>query len=88
MPIVSQFYGIIVRMYYDDNKQHNVPHVHVQYAENKAIYNFDGNCIKGKLQIKQAKMVEAWIMIHSEELQLLWEIMQDENDFFSIDPLK
>lgn len=88
MPIVSQFYGIIVRMYYDDNKQHNVPHVHVQYAGNKAIYNFQGNCIKGKLPIKQSKMVEAWIMIHSEELQLLWNIMQKENGFFSIDPLK
>ena len=45
MPIVSQFYGIIVRMYYDD-------------------------------------------MNHSEELQLLWKIMQENNEFFSIEPLK
>ncbi len=29
MPIVSQFYGVIVRMYYDDMKHHNMPHLHI-----------------------------------------------------------
>jgi len=47
-----------------------------------------GKCIKGSLPKKQSKMVEAWIEIHSEELNLLWEIMQEENEFFTIEPLK
>ncbi len=88
MPIVSQFYGIVVRMYFDDMKQHNMPHIHVQYSGYKAIYNFEGHSIKGNLPNKQSKMVEAWILIHSEELQLLWKVMQENNEFFSIDPLK
>lgn len=88
MPIVSQFYGIVVRMYFDDMKQHNMPHIHVQYADSKAIYNLNGICIKGALPNKQSKMVEAWIIIHNEELQLLWTLMQDNNEFFSIEPLK
>lgn len=29
MPIVSQFYGVIIRMYYDDMKHHNMPHLHM-----------------------------------------------------------
>ncbi|TDN66639.1 uncharacterized protein DUF4160 [Halothiobacillus neapolitanus] len=29
MPIISMFYGIIVKMYLLDNKQHNLPHIHV-----------------------------------------------------------
>ncbi len=28
MPIISMFYGIIIRLYLLDNKQHNVPHIH------------------------------------------------------------
>jgi hypothetical protein len=32
MPILSMFYGIIVRMFYADNKQHHVPHIHVEYG--------------------------------------------------------
>lgn len=88
MPIVSQFYGVIVRMYYDDMKQHNTPHIHVQYEESKAIYDFNAFCLKGKLPNKQSKMVEAWILIHSEELQLLWKLMQENNEFFNIEPLK
>ena len=88
MPIVSQFYGIIIRMYYDDMKQHNIPHIHVQYAESKAIYDLNGICIKGNLPNKQSKMVEAWILIHNEELKLLWTLMQENHEFFCIEPLK
>ncbi len=33
MPILSMFYGIVVYMYFYDNKKHNVPHFHVEYAE-------------------------------------------------------
>ena len=32
MPILSMFYGIIIRMYYADNKQHHVPHIHADYG--------------------------------------------------------
>ncbi len=88
MPIVSQFYGIVVRMYFDDKKQHNMPHIHVEYSGNKAIYSLNGICIKGNIPNKQSKMVEAWILIHNEELRLLWKIMQENNEFFTIEPLK
>jgi hypothetical protein len=30
------FYGIIIRLYLMDNKQHNLPHVHAKYAEFEA----------------------------------------------------
>jgi hypothetical protein len=38
MPTISMFYGIIVRMYALDNKQHHLPHVHVEYAGIEAVY--------------------------------------------------
>ncbi len=36
MPIISMFYGIIIRLYLIDNKQHNLPHIHARYAEFEA----------------------------------------------------
>lgn len=35
MPILSMFYGIIIRMYLIDNQHHNLPHIHARYAELK-----------------------------------------------------
>jgi hypothetical protein len=33
MPVISMFYGIIVLMYYFDNRRHQQPHIHVQYSD-------------------------------------------------------
>lgn len=32
------FYGLIVSLYYFDNKQHKLPHIHVRYAEKDISY--------------------------------------------------
>ena len=37
MPVISMFYGIIVSMYYIDNKRHKLPHIHVKYQENEVV---------------------------------------------------
>ncbi len=87
MPIISQFYGIIVSMYFDDKKKHNLPHVHIRYNEYKAIYDFEANLLEGKLPIKQTKLVEAWIIIRKEELVTLWKLMEEEGKIFKIKPL-
>lgn len=34
MPEISRFYGIIIKMFYNE---HNPPHIHVEYQEYKAI---------------------------------------------------
>lgn len=39
MPTISMFYGIVIRMYYDD---HNPPHFHAFFGEYEAIFNFEG----------------------------------------------
>ena len=88
MPVVSQFYGIIVRMNYNENTKHNKPHLHAYYAEFKAIFDFEGNILEGKFPIKQRKMLEVWINIHKEELEVLWKTMRFHNDFFKINPLQ
>lgn len=87
MPIISQFYGIIVSIYFNENNKHNLPHIHVRYNEYKATYDFDGNTLSGELPFKQNKLIEAWIIIHKEDLVTLWNLMQEEGIYFKIKPL-
>lgn len=88
MPIISQFYGIIIKMFFHDIEKHNKPHIHVQYAEYEATFDFEGNMLAGNLPKKQTSMVEAWIGIHNEELKALWKTINDDNEYFKIEPLK
>ena len=87
MPLISQFYGIIISMYFIDSNQHNLPHIHVRYNENKATYDFEANLLNGELPVKQTKLVEAWIIIHKEDLMTLWKVMEEEGRIFKIKPL-
>ncbi|MGN0594829.1 MAG: DUF4160 domain-containing protein [Hominimerdicola sp.] len=85
MPTISMFYGILIRMYYDD---HNPPHIHALYGDYVACYDFDGEVIEGTLPKKQTKLVQAWIEIHKEELIANWKLARDGEQIFKIEPLK
>jgi hypothetical protein len=89
MPTLSMFYGIIIRMYFFDDKQHHMPHIHVEYADSKAVINLlDGDILAGELPASKAKLVRAWIEIHRDELLANWRLAIHGNDLFKIDPLK
>ena len=75
-------------MFFDENVRHHQKHIHVRYNEYKAIYNLNGKILSGRLPNKQQKLVEAWISIHEEELESLWDLMQEQDEFFKIEPLK
>jgi hypothetical protein len=86
MPIVSMFFGIIIRMYYDE---HNPPHVHVEYQGNKAVLDFRGNILKGDLGSKTAlRLVREWIDLHEEGLLENWELARAGTEIKQIAPLK
>jgi hypothetical protein len=88
MPTLSMFFGIIIRMYYAP-KEHNTPHIHVYYQDMTAVINIqDGNLMSGKLSLKQLRLVSAWIEIHQDELLADWELCQNGEKPFSIEPLK
>jgi hypothetical protein len=62
MPTISMFYGIVVMMFFRDNKQHNLPHIHVRYQDNKAVIEIqNGTVLDGDFPGKQLKLVQAWI---------------------------
>ena len=89
MPIISQFYGIIIRIFFKDTQKHNGEHIHIEYNEYSAVYDINSiRIIEGDMPQKQNRMVIAWMEIHKEELKALWKISQNDGEFFKIDPLK
>jgi len=53
MPEISRFFGILVEMRFDDIGQHNKSHIHVKYAEYKAVFALDGEILAGSFPNKQ-----------------------------------
>jgi hypothetical protein len=89
MPIISMFYGLIVSMYYLDTKQHHLPHIHVRFQGNEAVYSiYDGTIIEGELAINKHKLVVAWIELHKDELLADWELAVSGQKIFPIAPLR
>ncbi len=69
MPTISMFYGILILMYFHDNKKHSVPHIHAEYGEHHVTCAIeDGSVLAGSLPRQKMKLVEAWIEIHKEDL--------------------
>ena len=76
-------------MYFYDNKKHRLPHIHVKYQNDEAVFSIiDGNLIEGKLPKNKIKLVEAWIEIHREDLIADWQLAIEGQQIFKIEPLK
>jgi hypothetical protein len=89
MPVISMFYGIIVMMYFFDDKQHHLPHIHVEYAEESAVLAIpSGEVLKGSIRSSRLRLVQAWIEIHQEELMANWKLAVSGQKVFRIEPLK
>lgn len=85
MPEISRFFGIIIRMFFDE---YNPPHFHAEYSGNKALFDFQGNVLRGSLGSKTAtKLVRDWIDIRTGELFEDWELAQRHQPLKEIPPL-
>lgn len=89
MPVISMFYGIIVSLYFFDNKEHKMPHIHARYQDEEAVLGIpDGVVLAGKLNVQKLKLVQAWIEIHKDELMADWQLAVNGQEVFKIEPLK
>ena len=89
MPIISLFYGLVVSMYFLDNRQHKQPHIHVRYQDDEAVYSIpDGELLAGKIPPAKARLVVAWIEIHREDLMADWQLAVSGQKPHKIEPLK
>lgn len=89
MAVISMFYGIIVSMYFFDNKRHHMPHIHIKYQEQEIVLSIpDGDVLEGELKRNKMKLVQAWVEIHQEELMANWELASNGHQIFKITPLR
>jgi hypothetical protein len=85
MPELSRFFGIVVRMFYDD---HEPAHVHVEYQGRKAKIELDGNVVRGSLGSRTAvRLVREWLSLRCEELERDWELAMKGEPLEKIEPL-
>ena len=74
MPILSIFFGIVVRMWHDD---HPPPHIHVEYQGFEALVQIESGLVtQGRLPPKAAAIVKEWCLRHRAELLDNWQRAQ------------
>lgn len=84
MPVLCRFYGIIIRMYFQQ-AEHNPPHIHAIYGEDMAaIAILNNEILEGYLPPKALSLVNEWINIHKDELIKMW----DSQEFKKLPPLE
>ena len=89
MAVISMFYGLVVYLYFTDNKRHHLPHIHVKYQDEEASFSIpDGQLLEGSLKSNKMKLIQAWMVIHAEELMANWDLAVSGQSIFKIDPLK
>ncbi|NTU69144.1 MAG: DUF4160 domain-containing protein [Chlorobiaceae bacterium] len=85
MPEISRFFGIIIRMFYDE---HNPPHFHAEFQGNKAVFDFVGNVLLGDLRSRTAtKLVREWVDLRVAELNKDWGLARSGEQLETIQPL-
>ena len=87
MPLISMFFGIIIRMY-NNGSEHNPPHFHASYQGYNATFDMDGNIRDGEMPNKQTRLIAAWVELHRDELLANWELAMSEQPLYKIDPLR
>ena len=86
MPRVSEFFGIVIYMYYND---HMPPHFHAEYAEHEAIYEIDTlDVTRGGLTRRAHALVVEWASLHRTELRDDWERARLERPLSTIEGLE
>ena len=88
MPTICMFFGIIIRMYKEVGGKHNVPHIHAEYGDGEAVFDFDGNVLEGSLPKKKERLVQALINTHEEELAANGKLLSEGEQFFKIPSLQ
>lgn len=88
MPELCRFYGMIIKLLYGDNVQHNKPHIHVYCAEFEASVAMDGELLSGSLPVKKLTLLQAWMILHEDELYAAWNKAVCNEPFKKIAPLQ
>ena len=85
MPTISVFFGIVIRMFYND---HAPPHFHAEYGGDKAAIRIDTlEVLEGRLPRRALELVSDWAELHRAELLANWDLCRSHQQPRKIEPL-
>ncbi|MFT5142207.1 MAG: hypothetical protein ACI80V_001750 [Rhodothermales bacterium] len=74
MPTIARFYGILIKMYYQD---HGTPHFHATYAEFNGVFDIDTlELIEGDLPRRALRLIDEWARLYQSEMLRMWETQE------------
>jgi len=86
MPVISMFFGIVVRMYY---REYGPAHFHAEYSGREAAFVLDGSTLRGHLGSRRAeRLVRLWARRHHAELEANWRRAGSGEPLLPIAPLE
>jgi hypothetical protein len=86
VPVISTFFGIVIRMYY---QEHEPAHVHAEYQGQAAVFDFAGNMLRGRIRSGTAvRLIREWLAQHRPELETNWANMKSGRALERIAPLE
>jgi len=86
MPTISMFFGILIRMFFNE---HAPPHFHAEYGEYKAVINIQTlEVMEGKISRRALELVLDWAELHQAELMEDWELCRKHLEPLPIEPLQ
>ena len=86
MPTISMFFGIAIRMYYDD---HSPPHFHAYYGKDAVVIDIQTAAVRsGHLQRRALAMVLEWAAEHRAELLVDWRLAEAHLPLMQVAPLE
>ena len=86
MPEISHFFGVIIRMYFDE---HEPPHFHAIYGDDEAQVGIDPiHVLRGELSSRAVSMVVEWAALHQRDLMDNWQRLRADQPTRKIQPLR
>jgi len=71
MPVIARFYGILIKMYFNE---HGIPHFHAVYNEYNGVYDINNlEMIEGDLPVKAQNLIKEWAEKYKIELKKMWD---------------
>ena len=84
MPVISKFYGITIKIYFQQS-EHNPPHFHCIYGDKVGVIDMQTHqMLEGDLPKKALSLVQEWAGLHKEELVKIW----NTQEFIELPPLE
>ena len=86
MPVVSTFFGIVIRMFY---REHGVAHFHAEYQGQQATFTLDGEILAGEIASRTARrLIKEWATEHQADLRANWGRLREGESLERIAPLE